>query len=307
MREVNLVPLQPEDREQFIRDNQWAFKYGAQQEFGMRDNRCEEGEEVISCSTIERSIDGETAETYRIVLDGQKVGGVVISIDRKEGKGDLELLFVLPECHSKGIGQAAWKAVEALHPEVRVWEHGPEVPEEEAGHWSEEDEMLVFRKVVDRPAFRPMRRFKQALPEETCFRILENAYRGFLSVNGDGGYPYSVPVNFVFEDGKLYFHCAREGHKLDAIRACNKACFTVLDEPEKEPGDWWYHVNSVICFGRVGIVADERERMDRLRSLAGKYFPAGYDTETDILRNGPRAVVLEFTIEHVSGKAVREK
>ena len=81
----------------------------------------------------------------------------------------------------------------------------------------------------------------------------------------------------------------------------------VLDKPEKEPGDWWYHVKSVICFGRVGIVADERERMDRLRSLAGKYFPAGYDTETDILRNGPRAVVLEFTIEHVSGKAVREK
>ena len=151
------------------------------------------------------------------------------------------------------------------------------------------------------------RRSKQALPEETCFQILKNAYRGFLSVNGDGGYPYSVPINFVFEDGKLYFHCAREGHKLDSIRACDKACFTVLDEPEKEPGDWWYHVNSVICFGRVGIVTDERERMDRLRSLAGKYFPAGYDTGTDILRNGPRAEILEFTIEHISGKAVREK
>ena len=335
--EVILVPLQSEDREQFIQDNQWAFKYGAQQEFGMRDNRCEEGDEVISRSTIEHSIDGETAETYRIVLDGQNVGGVVITIDRENAKGDLELLFVLPECHSKGIGQAAWKAVEALHPEIRVWEtitpyfekrnihfyvnrcgfqivefwnkhqHGPAVPEEEAGHWSEDDEMLVFRKVVDRPPFRPMRRFKQALPEETCYRILENAYRGFLSVNGDGGYPYSVPLNFVFEEGKLYFHCAREGHKLDAIRACNKACFTVLDEPEKEPGDWWYHVKSVICFGRVAIVADERERMARLRSLAGKYFPSGYDTEADIHRNGPNAVVLAFTIEHISGKAVREK
>ena len=80
-----------------------------------------------------------------------------------------------------------------------------------------------------------MRRFRQALPEETCHQILKNAYRGFLSVIGDGGYPYSVPINFVFEDGKLYFHCAREGHKLDAVRACDKACFTVLDEPEKEP------------------------------------------------------------------------
>ena len=165
----------------------------------------------------------------------------------------------------------------------------------------------VDGKAVDRPPFRPMRRLKQALPEEECFRILESAYRGFLSVHGDGGYPYSVPINFVFEDGKLYFHCAKEGHKLDAIRACDKACFTVLDEPEKEPGEWWYHVKSVICFGRVGIVADERERADRLRSLAGKYFPAGYDTEADILRNGPRAEILAFSIEHISGKAVREK
>ena len=120
--EVILVPLQPEDREQFILDNQWAFKYGAQQEFGMRDERCEEGEDVISRKTIEDSIDGENAETYRIILDGQKVGGVVLQIDKEAAKGDLELLFVLPECHSKGIGQAAWKAVEALHPEIRVWE-----------------------------------------------------------------------------------------------------------------------------------------------------------------------------------------
>ena len=120
--EVILIPLHPEDREQFILDNQWAFKYGAQQEFGMRDERCEEGEEVISRKTIEDSIDGENAETYRIVLDGQKVGGVVLQIDKEAAKGDLELLFVLPECHSKGIGQAAWKAVEALYPEIRVWE-----------------------------------------------------------------------------------------------------------------------------------------------------------------------------------------
>jgi len=176
--EVILVPLQPEDREQFILDNQWAFKYGAQQEFGMRDEHCEDGEEVISRETIERSIDGESAETYRIVLDGQKVGGVVLSIDHETAKGELELLFVLPECHSKGTGQAAWKAVEAMHPETRVWEtitpylkkrnihfyvnrcgfhivefwnkhqHGPAVPEEEEGNWSMDDEMFVFRKEI---------------------------------------------------------------------------------------------------------------------------------------------------------------
>ena len=176
--EVIIAPLQPEDREQFILDNQWAFKYGAQQEFGMRDDRCEEGEEVISRKTIERSIDGENAEAYRIVLDGQRVGGVVLSIDSDAAKGELELLFVLPAVHSKGIGQATWKAVEALHPEIRVWEtitpyfekrnihfyvnrcgfhiveywnkyhHGHPIPVEEDGHWNEDEEMFVFRKEI---------------------------------------------------------------------------------------------------------------------------------------------------------------
>ena len=86
---ITLEPLQKEDREQFIRDNQWAFKFGAQQEFGMRDNRCEEGEEVISRKTIERSIDGENAEAYRIVLDEQKVGGV--EGRRSDASGDSRL------------------------------------------------------------------------------------------------------------------------------------------------------------------------------------------------------------------------
>lgn len=134
--EVILVPLQPENRQQFIMDNQWTFKYGAQREFGMRDERCEEGEEVISRKTIEDSIDGENAETYWIILDGQKVGGVVLQIDKDAAKGELELLFVLPECHSKGLGQAAWKAVEALHPKIRIWET------------ITDDEVFVFRKEI---------------------------------------------------------------------------------------------------------------------------------------------------------------
>ena len=88
----------------------------------MRDERCEEGDEVISRGTIERSIDGEKAETFRIVLDGEIVGGLVLSIDKEARKGDLELLFVNPDVHSKGIGQAAWKAVERMHPEIMIWE-----------------------------------------------------------------------------------------------------------------------------------------------------------------------------------------
>ena len=115
---VQLLPLECSDREQFISDNQKAFNYGAMEEFGLRDDHFEESGQIISRHTIEQSIDG--GEAYRIVLNGQKVGGIVINVNGE--KGDLDLLFVSPTFHSKGIGYAAWCAVEKLHPEVKVWE-----------------------------------------------------------------------------------------------------------------------------------------------------------------------------------------
>ena len=155
--------------------------------------------------------------------------------------------------------------------------------------------------------FRPMRRFKQALPETECQEILKKAYRGTLSVVGDGGYPYALPINFVYADGHIWFHCALEGHKMDAIKACDKACFTVIDEPVREENDWWYHVRSVICFGRIRVVTDAAERLVRLRMLGEKYFPEGYDIDSDMMKNGPQAAVLDFVVEHMSGKRVKEK
>ena len=114
---IELKPLHPSDREQFILDNQEAFNYGALEEFGRRDDHFEEDDQIISRETIEASIDG--GEAYRIFQDGQPVGGVVIKVEAK--RGDLELLFVSPRVHSKGIGYAAWCAVERLHPEVVTW------------------------------------------------------------------------------------------------------------------------------------------------------------------------------------------
>ena len=118
MHDVKLMPLEASDRDQFILDNQEAFNYGALEEFGLRDDHFEEEGEIISRETIEQSIDG--GEAYRIVLDDQPVGGVIIKVDGN--RGDLEILFVSPRVHSKGIRYAAWCAVEKLHPEVRVWE-----------------------------------------------------------------------------------------------------------------------------------------------------------------------------------------
>ena len=115
---VSLTPLTPTDREQFINDNQEAFNYGALEEFGLRDDHFEEDEQIISRETIENSIDN--GEAYRIMCDGKPVGGMVVKVDGN--KGDLELLFVSPKVHSKGIGYSAWCEMEKLHHEVTVWE-----------------------------------------------------------------------------------------------------------------------------------------------------------------------------------------
>lgn len=120
--QVTLVPLTPDDREQFILDNQWAFKHGAMIEFGERDDHLGLDGEIISRETIECCIDDSKSETYRIVVDGKNVGGVILKIDKETRRNDLEILFTLPDEHSKGIGYGAWQAVEALHPETVAWE-----------------------------------------------------------------------------------------------------------------------------------------------------------------------------------------
>ena len=105
--EVTLLPLTADDREQFIRDNQWAFKYGAMEEFGERDDHIDDDGEIISRRTVERCIDDPQNETYRIVLDGRRVGGVILKINAETRHNELEILFVSPEEHTKGIGYGA--------------------------------------------------------------------------------------------------------------------------------------------------------------------------------------------------------
>ena len=118
MSRVTLAALTQDDHEQFISDNQEAFNYGALEEFGRRDDHFEDGEDIISRKTIEDCIDRGTA--YRIMSGGEKVGGLILSIDGSHG--ELDILFVSPKVHSKGIGYAAWCEVEKLYPQVTVWE-----------------------------------------------------------------------------------------------------------------------------------------------------------------------------------------
>ncbi|MCR5091521.1 MAG: GNAT family N-acetyltransferase [Bacilli bacterium] len=119
---IRLELLKSEDENRFIKDNQYAFKYGAEQYFSpdeMEDQYEEEGE-IISRETIYNSIHREGSIAYRILDEGKPVGGVIVNI--AGNKGDLEIFFVNPNCHSKGIGQSAWKEIERIHSNVKTWE-----------------------------------------------------------------------------------------------------------------------------------------------------------------------------------------
>ena len=155
--------------------------------------------------------------------------------------------------------------------------------------------------------FREMRRFKQQLSEEECAELLRTVPRGVLSVCGDDGYPYGVPMDFVCADGKLFFHCAKEGHKLDAILRNDKVSFCIMDEGYRDEGDWALRIRSVIVFGRMRVLEDAEERITRLRQLGQKYYPDAESVESEIERDAARAVVLELTPAHITGKRVHEK
>ncbi len=119
---ITLIPFSEDDRAQFILDNQEAFRFGALEEFGLRDDHTDEDGEIISAETISCCLDDPQNEAYRIVCDGEAVGGIIVKIDPMCHHNHLELFFVSPHAHSRGIGLSAWRAMEALHPETEVWE-----------------------------------------------------------------------------------------------------------------------------------------------------------------------------------------
>ena len=155
--------------------------------------------------------------------------------------------------------------------------------------------------------FRKMRRFKQQLTDDACAEVLKNGQRGILAVLGDEGYPYTVPLDYVYTDGKLYFHSAAEGHKVDAVRAEPEASFCVLAQREQDADGWSYYFDSVVVFGKVQIIEDEEERLHALRLLGLKYFPDAQMVEDDLRKNAARALVLCLHAAHISGKHVHER
>ncbi len=110
--------------------------------------------------------------------------------------------------------------------------------------------------------FRKMRRFRQQLSEEECIRLLKEQPRGILSMMGENGYPYGIPLDHWYSEAehKLFFHCAKVGHKLDAIAACDKVSYCVMDEGYRREGEWALNISSVVVFGRMHLVEDEGKK-----------------------------------------------
>ena len=125
--------------------------------------------------------------------------------------------------------------------------------------------------------FREMMRIKQQLQQEECIEILKKEPRGVLSVLGDDGYPYGMPINQFYceEDGKIYFHSGKKGHKVDAIKRCGKASFCVYDQGFRREGEWALNIRSVIVFGRIEIIEDTEKVYEISRRLSRKFTDDG--------------------------------
>lgn len=154
----------------------------------------------------------------------------------------------------------------------------------------------------------PMRRSRQQLSQAECETVLARSTHGVLALSGDKDYPYAVPISYIFTDGIFYFHSAKTGHKLDAIRRSSKASFCVVDQDEIVPEKLTSYFRSVIAFGRIQEIGDEKEKQKALQSLAAKYAPnlAAQAIGNEIEREWKRVAVLKLEVEQISGKEAIE-
>lgn len=156
--------------------------------------------------------------------------------------------------------------------------------------------------------FRKMNRLKQQLAEDACKELLHQQVRGVLSVLGDDGYPYGLPLDYWYcqEEDTIYFHCGKHGHKLDAIGVCDKVSFCVCDSGTKAENDWALTFRSVIVFGRASIIDDSERVIDITRRLSYRFTSDTAYIEDEIRKFSPGTLCIALKIEHISGKRVHE-
>ena len=157
--------------------------------------------------------------------------------------------------------------------------------------------------------FRAIRKKKNEIDTGEAKALLLSGRRGVLAVNGDDGYPYAIPINYVYDadTGKIYFHGAKAGHKVDSLRTCDKVCFTVYGNETVREEAWAPFMQSVVVFGRCHLVEPGERAISLLKKFAMKYYPDERLADAEISRAGKAAQMFEIEIEHLSGKEVQEK
>lgn len=156
--------------------------------------------------------------------------------------------------------------------------------------------------------FKEMRRHKQLLNAEETAAVLNRGTSGVLALSSEDGYPYAVPLSYVFDGEKLYFHSAKAGHKLEALRRCPKASFCVIDQDQIVPEEYTTYFRSVIAFGTIRELEDEGKKRAAIEKLARKYTPNDTPEGMDaaIRRDWAPLCMLEMTIDHMTGKEAIE-
>lgn len=158
--------------------------------------------------------------------------------------------------------------------------------------------------------FKPVRKKINEIDHSAAEALLQSNRRGILAMNGDNGYPYAIPVNYFYDSlaQQIYFHGAKAGHKVDALKTSDKVCFTVYgNERIDETEPWAPYVQSAVVFGRCRLLEAGLESIARLKEFAMKYYPDEDLADDQIARNGKATQMFEITIEHMSGKQVQEK
>lgn len=157
--------------------------------------------------------------------------------------------------------------------------------------------------------FRPIRKKKNQISDEAAKELLRTSRRGVFAVNGDAGYPYAIPINFLYDEDaqKIYFHGSRAGHKVDSLRACDKVCFTVYGNETIKDEPWAPYMQSVVLFGRCRLLESGEESLALVKRFAMKYYPDESLVDIEIAEGGKAVQMYEITIEHYSGKEVHER
>ena len=158
--------------------------------------------------------------------------------------------------------------------------------------------------------FKPIRKKINEIDHSAAEALLQSNRRGILAMNGDNGYPYAIPINYFYDcdKKKIYFHGAKAGHKVDALKSSDKVCYTVYgDEHIDESEPWAPYVQSAVVFGRCRLLEPGPESIDRLKEFAMKYYPSEQLVDKEIAHAGRAVQMFEIIIEHMSGKQVQEK